>query len=78
MSDANMLRGYSLKKSPLNIQNAKDYKGAERVLVDDEGNQENWWDTNRTIRSITSTNRTISSTNRTISSNTSTCKHFIK
>ena len=39
-----MLRGYSLKKSPLNIQNAKDYKGAERVLVDDEGNQENWWD----------------------------------
>ena len=44
MSDANMLRGYSLKKSPLNIQNAKDYKGAERVLVDDEGNQENWWD----------------------------------
>ena len=44
MSYANMLRGYSLKKSPLNIQNAKDYKGAERVLVDDEGNQENWWD----------------------------------
>ena len=44
MYDANMLRGYSLKKSPLNIQNAKDYKGAERVLVDDEGNQENWWD----------------------------------
>ena len=43
MSDANMLRGYSLKKSPLNIQNAKDYEGAERTIQDDEGNSEDWW-----------------------------------
>ena len=38
-----MLRGYSLKKSPLNIQNAKDYEGAERTIQDDEGNSEDWW-----------------------------------
>ena len=43
MSYANMLRGYSLKKSPLNIQNAKDYEGAERTIQDDEGNSEDWW-----------------------------------
>ena len=43
MSDAHMLRGYSLKKSPLNIQNAKDYEGAERTIQDDEGNSEDWW-----------------------------------
>ena len=43
MSNTNMLRGYSLKKSPLNIQNAKDYEGAERTIQDDEGNSEDWW-----------------------------------
>ena len=43
MSAANTLRGYSLKKTPVDLQKAKDYEGNERTIKDDEGNDYDWW-----------------------------------
>lgn len=45
MSAANTLRGYSLKKTPVDLQKAKDYEGNERTIKDDEGNDYDWWST---------------------------------
>ena len=36
MSAANTLRGYSLKKTPVDLQKAKDYEGNERTIKDDD------------------------------------------
>ena len=46
MSAANTLRGYSLKKTPVDLQKAKDYEGNERTIKDDEGNDYDWWSYN--------------------------------